>query len=58
MSSDNSWRKSSYSSTTGGNCVEVASDGGVLVRDTKDNGIGPVLSVPAAAWSRFLDGIR
>lgn len=24
MSSDTTWRKSSYSSTTGGNCVEVA----------------------------------
>jgi hypothetical protein len=58
MSNDSNWRKSSYSSTTGGNCVEVASHGGVLVRDTNDNGTGPVLSIPAAAWSRFIDSIR
>ena len=58
MSSDLNWRKSSYSSTTGGNCIEAATNGGVLVRDTKDNGDGPVLSIPAATWSRFLDDIR
>jgi len=58
MSSNSPWRKSSYSGGSSSNCVEVASDGGVLVRDTKDNGVGPVLSLPAVAWSRFLDGIR
>jgi hypothetical protein len=58
MSNDNSWRKSSHSSTTGGNCVEVASDDGVLIRDTTDNGTGPVLGLTASVWSRFLDSIR
>jgi len=38
------WHKSSYSSTPGGNCVEVAvmADGGVAVRDSKDPN-GPTL---------------
>ncbi|HEV7648269.1 MAG TPA: DUF397 domain-containing protein [Actinophytocola sp.] len=36
------WRKSSYSSGQGGNCVELAYAG--AVRDSKNPG-GPVLSV-------------
>jgi hypothetical protein len=51
------WRKSSHSSTTGGNCAEVAADGGVLVRDTA-NRDGAVLSLPAGAWSAFLGALR
>ena len=48
------WRKSSYSDANGGNCVETASDSGViLVRDTTDRG-GAMLSVPAEAWRDFL----
>jgi hypothetical protein len=47
------WRKSSYSSTGGANCVEVASGDAVAVRDTTDRG-GITLSVPAGAWSAFL----
>jgi hypothetical protein len=48
------WRKSSYSSSNGGNCVEVGHAAGtVAVRDTKDNGNGPVLSVTSSAWERF-----
>ena len=54
MSSDSNWRKSSYSSTTGGQCVETASrDGAVLVRDTTDRA-GVTLSVTGAAWTSFL----
>ncbi len=52
------WRKSSYSDGDGGNCVEVLDDvpGVVPVRDSK-NPTGPVLIVPAAAWSAFVAGI-
>lgn len=51
--SGSAWRKSSYSGNGGGNCVEAASDAGVvLVRDTADQA-GVVLAVPAVAWRRF-----
>ncbi|MCX4762018.1 DUF397 domain-containing protein [Streptomyces sp. NBC_01275] len=49
------WRKSSYSNTDGGNCLEVA-DGTpslVPVRDSKDPSQGALL-FDAAAWSRFI----
>lgn len=51
------WRKSSYSSGQGDNCVEVATAGTVLVRDTT-NRDGAALSVAPAAWSAFLATIR
>ncbi|WP_217249209.1 DUF397 domain-containing protein [Streptomyces sp. AC602_WCS936] len=49
------WRKSSYSSGTGGECVEVAGElpGIVPVRDSK-NPHGPALVFPAEAWSAFI----
>ena len=47
------WRKSSYSGANGGQCVEVASDDVVLVRDTQDRQ-GVTLNVTAAAWQRFI----
>ena len=52
------WRKSSYSNGEGGDCVEVLDDvtGVVPVRDSKVTD-GPVLIVPAAAWSAFVTGI-
>jgi hypothetical protein len=47
------WRKSSYSGTNGGSCVEAADLGGrILVRDTTDRG-GVVLSISPGAWLRF-----
>lgn len=52
------FRKSSYSNGSGGECVEVASDGAVHVRDSKDEGAGPVLRVPASAWQRFTAALR
>ncbi len=57
---DVNWRKSSYSGGNGAECVEVASpDGGaVAVRDSKQNGVGPVLGVTPAAWRRFTDQVR
>ncbi|HUN32263.1 MAG TPA: DUF397 domain-containing protein [Trebonia sp.] len=52
------WRKSSYSGGSTGNCVEVASNGAVLVRDTRDNGRGPVLRVTSADWSRLVESVK
>ncbi|MCC9307594.1 DUF397 domain-containing protein [Kitasatospora sp. RB6PN24] len=48
------WRKSSYSHSGGGACVEVAAHPiAVHVRDSKDKA-GPHLSFSPAAWSEFL----
>ena len=53
------WRKSSYSGTNGGNCVEVARNlpGVVAVRDSKDPG-GPALVFTPADWEAFTAGLR
>ena len=51
------WRKSSYSGGNGGECVEVASADGVMVRDTADRE-GVNLGFGASAWSEFLSSIR
>ncbi|MCC0577825.1 DUF397 domain-containing protein [Streptomyces californicus] len=55
------WFTSSYSNN-GGACVEIATNlatphGIVPVRDSKDTA-GPVLTVPAAAFSTFVAGVR
>ncbi|MFI1246261.1 DUF397 domain-containing protein [Streptomyces anulatus] len=55
------WFTSSYSEN-GGACVQVATNlaaphGIVPVRDSK-NVNGPALSVPAAAFSAFVAGVR
>lgn len=53
------WRKSSYSSDNGGECVEVASsDDAVAVRDTRQSGTGPVLRFTPAAWHRFARQVK
>jgi hypothetical protein len=58
LTSEN-WRKSSYSGGSGGQCVEVASAPGlVAIRDTKDQGAGPVLRITAEAWKTFTNGIK
>jgi hypothetical protein len=54
---DLTWRKSTYSSGQGGNCVEVAAARTVFVRDTADRP-GIVLTVPAFAWTAFVAAIR
>jgi Domain of unknown function (DUF397) len=52
------WRKSSYSASNGGECIEVSSSHGrVLVRDTKDKE-GPMLQVRSAVWHRFAESIK
>ena len=52
------WKKSSYSGSGGGNCVEVASmPGRVLVRDTH-NREGATLSVDGTAWAAFLTTLK
>ena len=51
------WRKSSFSTTNG--CVEVAFVGDrVAVRDSKQQGRGPVLEFTAVEWEAFLGGVR
>lgn len=48
------WRKSSYSSDTGGQCIEVADLAPhVAVRDSK-NPAGPVLTLAPAAFEAFV----
>ena len=49
---ESNWRKSSYSGSNGGECVEVASADVIMVRDTADR-TGPTLAFTAAAWSAF-----
>ncbi|WP_030903563.1 DUF397 domain-containing protein [Streptomyces sp. NRRL F-5126] len=49
------WYKSSYSGTSGGDCVEVA--GGldaVYVRDSKSSGNGAVLRLGKDGWAAFI----
>jgi hypothetical protein len=47
------WRKSSYSGSGGGECIEVAgAPGAVLVRDSK-NPDGPRLGFGRQAWEAF-----
>jgi hypothetical protein len=55
---DHGWRKASYSGN-GVNCVELGSaPGAVLIRDTKDNGRGPVLRVTPADWTRLVKSVK
>ena len=52
------WRKSSYSSDTGGECVEVADlDLGTGVRDSKHPEAGHLL-FPSSEWTGFLKNLR
>ena len=54
-----SWRTSSYSGANG-NCIEVAdlTDGVHAVRDTKDQGCGPILRFTAGEWRAFLTSVK
>ncbi|MFE3206026.1 DUF397 domain-containing protein [Embleya sp. NPDC059237] len=53
------WRKSTYSSENGGNCVEVVDGfpGVVPVRDSKDPGVGHLI-IGAASWAALTASLR
>jgi hypothetical protein len=53
------WIKSSYSSGSGDNCVEVAAlpEGGFAVRDSQDTK-GPVLDFNANEWRAFVRDVK
>jgi hypothetical protein len=58
MGTVTAWRKASYSSGNGGNCVEVGLGlDAVAVRDTRDRD-GVTLSVPVGAWASFTASLR
>lgn len=55
------WRKSSYSGSSGSNCVEVAAYSDVVgVRDSKDRGRRDrlILEVQRGTWAGFIAGCR
>jgi hypothetical protein len=52
------WRKSTYSGSNGGDCIEAAGhDGRVLVRDTKDRD-GAVLRFGPKAWRKLVAEVK
>lgn len=52
---ESNWRKSSYSSDQGGNCVEIAETAAaVAVRDSKTPA-GPILTLDPAAFTTFVN---
>ena len=52
------WRKATYSSGNGGNCIEVATaDRTVAVRDSKDPN-GPRLAFGVHAWQSFAAKVK
>jgi hypothetical protein len=53
------WRKSSYSSGNGGQCVEVARNlpGVIAVRDSKDPD-GPELAFAPGEWRAFTAAVK
>ncbi|MEU9245248.1 DUF397 domain-containing protein [Streptomyces sp. NPDC048385] len=55
----NGWRKSSYSGSEGGSCLEVLDNHpiGVPVRDSKVPE-GPALVFPSAGWTSFVTAVK
>ena len=52
------WRKATYSNGSA-SCVEAGiTPGAVLIRDTKNQGNGPVLRVTPADWTRLLKSVK
>ncbi|MFF7842793.1 DUF397 domain-containing protein [Streptomyces ossamyceticus] len=53
------WRRSSYSDGSGGNCLEIATLplSVVPVRDSKTP-LGPALVFRAEAWSAFVEDVK
>ena len=59
---DEHWRKSSFSGSNGGECVEwaptyAAQAGEVPVRDSKTP-YGPTLAFSPTAWSAFVQAVK
>ncbi|MFI0943692.1 DUF397 domain-containing protein [Streptomyces sp. NPDC021020] len=56
---EGSWYKSSYSSDTGGNCIETqpAPQGLVAVRDSKTPALG-AHAFAATEWQHFVNAVR
>lgn len=55
---DGTFRKSTKSSPSCDNCVQVAKIGGnYVVRDSKDEG-GPVLTFTEGEWDAFVGGVK
>ncbi|MEU5479257.1 DUF397 domain-containing protein [Streptomyces mirabilis] len=55
----NGWRKSSYSGSEGGSCLEVLDNhpAGIPVRDSKTSQ-GPALFFPSDAWTSFVAAVK
>ena len=52
------WRKTSYSGSNGGACIEVGTAGpAVAVRDSQDQA-GPQLAFAANAWQAFTNQLK
>jgi hypothetical protein len=52
------WRKASYSTGNGGNCVEIASAPQIVaVRDSKDPH-GPALAFTPGRWREFTRAVK
>ena len=52
------WRKSSYSGSNGGACIEIGTAGSaVAIRDSTDQ-TGPQLAFPAATWKTFIERLK
>jgi hypothetical protein len=52
------WRKSSYSGNSGGQCVEVGNAAPlVAVRDSKDPD-GSILAFAAGTWAAFAERVK
>ncbi|MFI1562228.1 DUF397 domain-containing protein [Streptomyces sp. NPDC020490] len=53
------WRRSSYSNSDGGQCVEISDDFAAVVpvRDSKVPH-GPVVVFPAGGWSSFVAAVK
>ncbi|WP_280480254.1 DUF397 domain-containing protein [Nocardia cyriacigeorgica] len=59
MTTPDGWRKSSYSGSNGGACVEIRFDGDVVrIRDSKytgDPSVQPEIALPVTRWDSFLE---
>ena len=55
--SHRTWHKSSYSGSSGAECVEVSEGETVLVCDTQNRELGH-LSFTPAAWETFLGDVK